>query len=88
MPSSKAQVGGSHYDKPIQHVDVVVANRFSYLEAQVMKYLWRHGEKNGVEDILKSLHYVLFILKHDYGVIDDDTIDQVLTAIQTKRESK
>ena len=77
----KAQVGGSHYNKPLQHVDAMVMNSFSYLESQSMKYIWRHAEKNGAEDINKSIHYLLFILKHEYETVDDRTIDEVLSLI-------
>lgn len=58
MSANERQVGGSHYAKPIQHWDFVVANNIPYLEAQIMKYVFRHREKNGVQDLEKASHFL------------------------------
>jgi hypothetical protein len=52
------QVGGSHYQKPIQHWDFVIANGIPYLEAQIMKYVFRWREKNGLQDLEKARHFL------------------------------
>ena len=61
------QVGGSHYDMPIQPVEYVVKNGIGYLEGNVIKYVTRHKNKNGAEDILKAMHYLELILQFEYG---------------------
>ena len=53
------QVGGSHYkDKSIQPWDYIIANDLGYLEGNVVKYISRWKNKNGVEDLKKAQHYL------------------------------
>lgn len=53
------QVGGSHYkDKTIQPWDYIIANDLGYLEGNVVKYISRWKNKNGVEDLKKAQHYL------------------------------
>jgi len=62
------QVGGSHYQLPIQPIDYIVKNNLGYREGNVIKYVTRHGSKNGAEDIKKAIHYLEMIL----GDYDND----------------
>ena len=57
------QVGGSHYDFPIQPIEYIVKNDIPYREANVIKYVSRHRRKNGKQDILKAIHYLEMILE-------------------------
>jgi len=59
------QVGGSHYQLPIQPIDYIVKNNIGYREGNVIKYTTRHKTKNGAEDIKKAIHYLEMILE-DY----------------------
>jgi len=52
------QVGGLHYQKPIQHWDFVGSNDYGYLEGQVTKYLFRWRDKNGLQDLEKATHFL------------------------------
>jgi hypothetical protein len=53
------QVGGSHYkDKTIQPWDYIIANDLGYLEGNVVKYISRWKNKNGIEDLKKAQHYL------------------------------
>jgi hypothetical protein len=62
------QEGGSHYTKSsIQPVDYVYANKLNFFEGNVVKYVTRHKDKNGDEDIRKAIHYLEMILKYEYG---------------------
>lgn len=59
MAANDKQVGGTHYQgAPIQHWDFVVMHGIPYLEATAIKYLMRHGQKNGRVDLEKALHYI------------------------------
>lgn len=61
------QVGGGHYkDYPIQPVQFIHANKIGYLEGCVVKYICRHKQKNGVEDLLKAKHYIDLIIQMEY----------------------
>jgi Protein of unknwon function (DUF3310) len=56
--ANKRQIGGKHYQKFIQHWDVVLANSIPYMEAQIMKYVMRWREKDGVHDLKKAQHFL------------------------------
>ena len=60
------QVGGNHYQLPIEPIDYIVKNELGYREGNVVKYVTRHKKKNGAEDIKKAIHYLEMILK-DYN---------------------
>ena len=62
---TQKQVGGNHYQMPIQPIEYIVKNDIPYREANVIKYVSRHKNKNGKEDILKAIHYLEMILE-DY----------------------
>lgn len=49
------EVGGTHYQKPIQVWDFVFANKIPFDEASAIKYLCRHNEKKMVLRILRKL---------------------------------
>ena len=62
------QIGGNHYNtKAIQPIDYILENQLGYCEGNVIKYVTRHQDKNGAEDIRKAIHYLRFILAADYG---------------------
>lgn len=64
----KQQVGGNHYKKmKIQPTEYIIANGLNFAEGNVIKYITRHKDKGGVEDIKKAIHYCQLILKHAYG---------------------
>ncbi len=56
---NNVQIGGNHYKgKHIQPWDYIIANNLGYLEGNVVKYVSRWKDKNGVEDLLKAKHYL------------------------------
>lgn len=56
--ANETQVGGDHYQKPIQHWDFVTSHDYGYLEGQITKYLFRWRDKNGVQDLQKASHFL------------------------------
>lgn len=67
MSSLNKQVGGSHYKKfAIQPVEFCQRNGLGYCESAVVKYVSRHREKNGREDIEKAIHYLQLLLEIEY----------------------
>lgn len=53
------QVGGTHYkDMAIQPIEYITKNNLGYCEGNVIKYVSRWKNKNGVEDLLKARHYI------------------------------
>ena len=57
-PLMGEQVGGSHYDFPIQPVDFIVRNGLDFLTGNVVKYVVRHKRKGGLQDLLKARQYL------------------------------
>jgi len=52
------QVGGRHYkDFKIQPIEFITANKLSFIQASIIKYICRYDKKNGKEDIDKAIHY-------------------------------
>lgn len=57
--ANDTQVGGAHYkSKAIQPWDYIVSNRLGYLEGNIVKYVSRWQDKNGVQDLEKARHYL------------------------------
>lgn len=67
MSALDTQVAGDHYKKlAIQPVEYIVANNLDYLQGNVIKYITRHKDKNGEDDVRKALHYCQLILELQY----------------------
>ena len=64
---TKKQVGGNHYQLPIQPIDYILLNKLGYCEGNVIKYVTRYKQKNGKEDLLKAIHYLQFLLSSEYN---------------------
>ena len=62
------QIGGKHYLKyKMQPSKFVVENKLLYPEGSVIKYILRHQDKGGKEDLLKAKHFIDMIIERDYG---------------------
>ncbi len=70
MSANSRQVGGSHYQKPIQHWDFVASNDYGYLEGQVTKYLFRWRDKNGMQDLQKAAHFLQKLIEVSAGEVE------------------
>ena len=52
------QIGGSHYkDFVIQPYEFISKNDLSFFQGNVIKYVCRYLNKNGIEDLNKIIHY-------------------------------
>jgi hypothetical protein len=61
------QVGGRHYKSlAIQPAEYCQRNRLPYCESSVIRYVTRHREKNGREDIEKAIHCLRLLLEIEY----------------------
>lgn len=59
MSANDIQINGEHYkDKAIQPWDYITGNNLGYLEGNVVKYVSRWKDKNGVNDLRKAKHYI------------------------------
>jgi hypothetical protein len=62
------QVGGNHYQKyKIQPLEYSMANGLDACQANIVKYITRFRDKEGLKDLNKLLHYVEFLIQTEYG---------------------
>lgn len=66
MNALDTQVGGKHYkDRSIQPVELWALLGLSAFQGAIIKYVTRHREKNGEQDVHKAWHFVL--LEYETG---------------------
>jgi hypothetical protein len=64
MNALDTQIGGSHYmDKEIQPVVYIHVNGLGFCEGNVIKYVTRYKEKNGIADLEKARHYLDILIQ-------------------------
>ena len=52
------QIGGSHYKRfKIQPYEFISHNDLSFFQGNVIKYVCRYMNKNGIQDLEKVIHY-------------------------------
>lgn len=64
---SEIQVGGNHYSKyKIQPTEFIHTNSVPFIEGNIIKYVLRHKDKNGIEDLKKAKHYIDLLIEFEY----------------------
>jgi len=64
MSALETQVDGSHYKKlKIQPIEYIHANGIGYIEGNVIKYVSRWKDKNGIKDLEKAKHYLELLIE-------------------------
>lgn len=58
MSANDRQVGGKHYQQEYQHWDFVIDTNMHYLYGCATKYIHRWKTKNGIQDLMKAIHYI------------------------------
>lgn len=57
MRANNFQVGGTHYNEmDYQPWDFITDYDISYIVGLAIKYICRHRDKNGIEDLKKAIH--------------------------------
>lgn len=58
------QMGGDHYvTKAIQPITYIHANKLGFCEGNVVKYVTRWKDKNGIADLEKAKHYIELLIE-------------------------
>jgi len=53
------QVGGDHYvSMNVEPWEVIERAGLDFWDGNAVKYIMRHGSKNGIEDLKKAIHYI------------------------------
>jgi adenine-specific DNA glycosylase len=64
MSSLKTQVGGTHYtDMAIQPIEYITRNKMPYMDGNVIKYISRWRNKDGLSDLRKARHYIDMLIE-------------------------
>jgi hypothetical protein len=64
-PASDRQEGGDHYRKlAIQPIEYIQANGLGFHEGNVLKYITRWKDKDGIKDLRKAVHYLELLIEH------------------------
>ena len=64
MSALNTQVGGSHYkNMTIQPVEFIERNNLGFCVGNIIKYVCRYKDKNGIEDLKKARHYVDLLIE-------------------------
>ncbi len=59
----------NHYGKwKIEPITFIMENDIPFAEGNVIKYVVRHRDKNGLQDINKAIRYLEMIKEHEYGI--------------------
>lgn len=85
-----AQEGGSHYKyRGIQPIEYSMANNLNACQHSVVKYITRHEDKNGIEDLGKIIHFTLLEAFFKYGIEGStDLKNRVLKMLGEDKESE
>lgn len=71
--ANEKQVGGKHYKIAIEPWDFILANDLGFLEGNAIKYIVRHKQKNGIQDISKAIHYLEKLKEHELERLERET---------------
>ena len=52
-----------HYVMKIQPVEFIVKNDIPFREGNIIKYVCRHRDKGGIDDLLKAQHYLDMLIE-------------------------
>ena len=64
MSALSVQVGGDHYKNlAIQPAEYIYANNMGFFEGNVLKYISRWKQKNGIADLQKAKHYIDLLIE-------------------------
>lgn len=68
ISSLKQQYGGNHYKGlAIEPIEYAYKNNLDFFQGNVVKYITRFRDKNGLEDLKKAKHYIDLLIQFEYG---------------------
>ena len=64
--SKTEQIGGNHYSKlAIEPYEYSIKNELNCYQFNVVKYVTRYKDKNGVEDLKKAIQTLQKLIEHE-----------------------
>ena len=71
--TDRTPVNPDHYSAAVTPIDLIAAYKLNFNTGNVIKYVARHEQKNGREDLCKGLWYLLNELGHPREKIQELT---------------
>ena len=69
------QIGGGHYKTMgIQPIEFIMKNNLNFCQGNVIKYICRYKDKNGIEDLKKAIHYINLLIQLEYEDVEDQRV--------------
>ena len=65
ISAKDTQVAGTHYQKAIQPWDIISEWKLDFWEGNVVKYILRWKDKDGVQDLKKAKHYIEYLIERE-----------------------
>jgi hypothetical protein len=66
MKSLKTQIAGKHYQKyVIQPAEFNLKNNIPWAEGDIINYICRWRDKNGIEDLKKARHLIDMLIENE-----------------------
>lgn len=73
ISAKQTQIGGDHYKNfAIQPIEYIMKNNLSFGQGNVIKYVTRYKDKNGIEDLKKAKHYIDLLIEEEYGGVQEN----------------
>lgn len=64
--AGRKQVGGDHYEKKrIQPIEYIIANNLGFCEGNIVKYITRYQDKDGMKDLEKCRDYIDILIQQE-----------------------
>ena len=68
MKSLEKQINGNHYKNfKIQPIEFISMNNLDFFQGNVIKYICRFREKDGIGDLNKIKHYIDMLIDLEYS---------------------
>jgi translation initiation factor 2B subunit (eIF-2B alpha/beta/delta family) len=62
---TNSKISPQHYSKyKIEPIDFIQANKLDFAQGNVIKYVLRYKDKNGIEDLQKAKQNIDFLIKY------------------------
>lgn len=89
MEAMSKQVGGDHYTRcAIQPWELIERNGLGFFEGNVIKYILRYKNKNGLQDLLKAKHYIEYLINREEKNVQTITQERQLPKVNESRLPK
>ena len=63
-------ISPQHYEQfEIEPVEFITQNRLNYLQGNIIKYILRYKQKNGIEDLEKAKTYLEYLINFEKKIL-------------------